>query len=159
MYLTPVKDDFVWEVMNADKRLEQLDIAISSGEMYVEELGLLIGRYPNAGYEAPYHESAADLLLEHLLPHRHPEAMALLDELHKAHGQKAIDVLLGELVRFCAEINDAIGVKKAYEALETPISDWRRCISEALRQLGRKRARYGAKKEVGHCTIRPRGGR
>jgi hypothetical protein len=147
MQLTPIKDDFVWEVMNAEKWLEQLDIAISSGEMYIEELGLLISRYPNAGYEAPYYESAADLLLEHLLPHRHPEAMALLDKLHKAHGPKALDALLGELVRFCAEINDVTGVKEAHAALLTPTSNWRRCISDALRQLGRKRGGMAPKKK------------
>jgi hypothetical protein len=107
--------------------------------MYMEDLGLLIGRYPNAGDEPPYYESAAELLIEHLLPHRHPEAMTLLDELYKAHKQKATDVLLGKLVHLCAEINDPIGVRKAHEALLTRTSAWRLRISEARRQSGRER--------------------
>ena len=139
MQLTPVKDDFAFEVMNADKWLEQLDIAISSGEIYIEELGLLIGRYPNAGDEPPYYESAAELLIEHLIPHRHPEAMTLLDNLYKAYKQKAADVLLKDVVHLCAEINDPIGGKKAHEALLTRTSAWRLRISEARRQSGRER--------------------
>jgi predicted nucleic acid-binding protein len=113
MHLLPVHEEFTWEVTTAGKWLDQLDIAISSGEIYIEELDLLIGRYPNAGHEPQIEESAADLLLEQLLPDRHPEAVALLDALHKAYGQAAVDILLVALVLLCDKINDATGVKKS----------------------------------------------
>jgi hypothetical protein len=156
-YIEPVHVQFFEEVRNAgyflplefskDEWLNRLEEIVEAGRWHIPELDVDVPIYPTKGRPAP--DNATGLVLDCLLPHRHPPSVGLLNDLHDRYKPKTENIFLALLVLYADEIDDSNGVKQAYDALLTPTSPAHDRIREALSQLARQSGGEASKKAPG----------